>query len=66
MSFTFDNVWTQFFSWIESTFVDIGSIGKVFTTSINIGGYSFNIFTLCSLGGLLVYLGIAVIKWVIS
>lgn len=55
------------YDWSISFINGAGTITTVLNYPINLGtGQAFTVLGLVSIGGLLVYLGVALVKWIIS
>lgn len=60
------DIWNNIFNWFEKLLTDLSGVSKVFSYSVDINGTNINLFALLTLSGLFIYLGVAVVKWVIS
>lgn len=54
------------YDWSVSFINGAGTITTVLNYPIDIGGQAFTVLGLVSISGLLVYLGVALVKWIIS
>lgn len=54
-----------FYNWFKYMFNDLSVIGQVLSFQINFGNYTFSLFTLLTVSGLLAFLTVAIIKWVL-
>ena len=55
-----------FLSWCENIILSASRLGEFLTTPINIGSTSIAPIYLVGVGGLIVFIGLAIVKWVIS
>lgn len=55
-----------FFEWIENLFNGMSEAGTWIITPINFGSFSIAPIYLISVGGLITFIAVAVIKWIIS
>lgn len=52
--------------WIQDLFLSFLDVSQWFITPIEFEGFSFTPLGLLTAGGLVAYLGIAIVKWVVS
>lgn len=55
-----------FFTWVTNLFQGASYLGEWLTTPIQIGSISVAPLLLISVSGLIIFIGLAIVKWVIS
>ena len=61
----YNNFFGVFMSWIEGFLNDCGTVFTALYFSLDIGGETLSLLGLCTVSGLMIYLGVAVIKWIV-
>lgn len=58
-------LWTSIFNWFREILFGFSNIADALNFEYGIGTYTFTLFSIVTIGGLLTYLGIAIVRWVL-